>query len=477
MKAYLIRLVVAVWFVGMVAFAVWGSPVRGEGNLQQYLPLMVRHVPLVTNPDWQHYLGLLTYGRGNAAEIYTVRADGTELTRLTTNDFYDTDAHLSPDNSMIAFLQGTHPYRLYVGGAPYVGMVMNRDGSNLRPLLPDDLGYTFALQWSPTRNDIAVITGANAETGPYYLRIVSPGVGTIREIDAPLTLGGYGWQAMEWSPDGQYLAYVKPTVDAGPQLWIHSVADNTNTAIANNIRSMQWTPTSDAILVASDDSTLGVITQLISPDAQQQRILFAAPFAFEAWVQHGTSLLVRDATTFDLYLQPTRGGGRVRFADEPVGFVSASPYDGTVLYSRYGTATLYVQKIGEATPRLIEGEGCRAQADQMSINAAAWAFDGASLVFTVADNSDRLTFFYTCYVDLTTPTLTRVDVVGVAPPTLSYLPYSSNRVIGEGGGGGYPPPQYLSPFIISTDPPPSGAKLFPDAYVISHEWRYLPEEE
>lgn len=30
MKPYLIRLIIAIWFMGMVAFAVWGAPVQSK---------------------------------------------------------------------------------------------------------------------------------------------------------------------------------------------------------------------------------------------------------------------------------------------------------------------------------------------------------------------------------------------------------------------------------------------------------------
>ncbi len=207
MKPYLSRLIIACWFMGMVAFAVWGVPAQGQEPQQKYLPLALRHVPLAGNPALRHYLGMLEYGDKDNAEIYTVRADGSELTRLTDNEFYDTEPHVSPDGRMIAFLHGTQPYRYFYGGAPYTGMVMNRDGSNLRPLVLDSEDFTYGFKWSPVRNDVVALLAATPNPGLNTLAVVSPALGITTVIASNVMLEFGRSAAWGWSPDGQYIYY------------------------------------------------------------------------------------------------------------------------------------------------------------------------------------------------------------------------------------------------------------------------------
>lgn len=72
------------------------------------------------------------------SEIHTIRTDGTDLKRLTHNDFFDTYPSFSPDGSMIAFLSMRNlTMDIYT---------MNSDGSG-QSLLYDSGGHDSDVDW------------------------------------------------------------------------------------------------------------------------------------------------------------------------------------------------------------------------------------------------------------------------------------------------------------------------------------------
>jgi len=78
--------------------------------------------------------------RDGNAEIYTIKVDGTSLTRLTTNSVEDTLPYWSPDGRQLIFSsQRTGNGDLYL---------MNADGSGLRQLTSDPAEDTYPT-WSP----------------------------------------------------------------------------------------------------------------------------------------------------------------------------------------------------------------------------------------------------------------------------------------------------------------------------------------
>jgi len=148
--------------------------------------------------------------------IYSVRTDGSQLTRLTVSPYHDTvgtggecgggDARavLSPDGKQFGFIRqkcgtGSDP------GADETGAIeiANIDGTGLREVVPLGGVRTHpgsALSWSPDGTWIAF------GTQDHYLSLVHPdGTGLVRpNIDvgsAPVD-GVFG---PSWSPDGKWL--------------------------------------------------------------------------------------------------------------------------------------------------------------------------------------------------------------------------------------------------------------------------------
>jgi Tol biopolymer transport system component len=131
--------------------------------------------------------------RDGNREIYTVKADGTGLVRLTNDPANDEAPEWSPDGSRIAFISDRS------GDGPEL-YVMNADGSNVvRRTFTGS--YTQDPAWSPDGTKIVYSTVSD---GSANLWSVHPDVG------APcLFFTRPGWEAQAaWSPDGSRLALV-----------------------------------------------------------------------------------------------------------------------------------------------------------------------------------------------------------------------------------------------------------------------------
>lgn len=156
--------------------------------------------------------------------IYSVRTDGTHLTRLTVSPYHDTvgtagecgggdsRAVFSPDGKQFAFIRqkcgiGADPSSDESGAI----LIANADGTGLREIVPQGGVRTHegsALSWSPDGSWIAF------GTQDQYLSLVHPdGTGLVKPLvdvgNAPIN-GVFG---PSWSPDGKWLVF--GTVDQG----------------------------------------------------------------------------------------------------------------------------------------------------------------------------------------------------------------------------------------------------------------------
>lgn len=127
--------------------AVYQSSRSGNWELY-YVPFMEPEVQLTNHPAadtlprlnrGSTHVAFVSARDGNA-EIYTIKIDGTGLTRLTTNSVEDTLPYWSPDGRQLIFSsQRTGNGDLYL---------MNADGSGLRQLTSDPAEDTYPT-WSP----------------------------------------------------------------------------------------------------------------------------------------------------------------------------------------------------------------------------------------------------------------------------------------------------------------------------------------
>jgi Tol biopolymer transport system component len=122
----------------------------------------------------------------NHDDVWTIDADGTDLTRLTNSPGFDFDPSWSPDGTRIAF-------RSERSGEPEIWL-MNADATDQRRLTAG-----FSPAWSP---DGSLIAFAGPSDGSGMLALIrSDGTG-LRTL--PGTEGG---EYPSWSPDGSRIAF------------------------------------------------------------------------------------------------------------------------------------------------------------------------------------------------------------------------------------------------------------------------------
>jgi Tol biopolymer transport system component len=186
---------------------------------------------------------------GNA-EIYVMRADGRDQTRLThdaASDLAsDVDPTWSPDAARLAWTRipftATHV-------SPGHIWVMNADGSGRAPLTTGPDNDTNA-SWSPDGTRVAFTRALALEPGNTDVFVVdADGTGEQR-LTTDSAFDGYP----TWSPDGRRIAFTSDR-DGDPELYTMA-ADGTHqrrmTYSPGADTHPAWSPTSNAIAFISD---------------------------------------------------------------------------------------------------------------------------------------------------------------------------------------------------------------------------------
>ena len=175
----------------------------------------------VVYSTFRHSTGML-WNRVHSYEIATAKPDGSDVKRLTRNEYDDVAPAWSPDGRRIAFVSDRDGY-------PQGMYTMNPDGSDVRRIAPGSGGVP-TLVWSPDGRHIAFgqydrgewDTESNGYIGAvYFVAIVgSDGSGYRRVIESDSLIS-----ELTWSPGGRRLAFFT-TQDKKNTLYIVDVDES-----------------------------------------------------------------------------------------------------------------------------------------------------------------------------------------------------------------------------------------------------------
>jgi Tol biopolymer transport system component len=159
------------------------------------------------NPSWSPDGSKIAFDRGFLyRDIYTMNADGTGATQVTTDPTVDVDPAWSPDGTKIVFVRSMSPA---FGGDLYT---TNVDGSATTKLTD---GASQPV-WSPAGDLIAFKSFASGQ-----IDVVAPN-GTGRR---PVILGN----SPDWSPDGHRIAF-----ESGQEIYTVNVDGSGSVQLTND---------------------------------------------------------------------------------------------------------------------------------------------------------------------------------------------------------------------------------------------------
>jgi Tol biopolymer transport system component len=154
--------------------------------------------PIVNNPSGPANPTGIANASGYA--IFTMNADGSDLTRLTPRTATNQQPHWSPDGTKIAFVHTNAP------GYGHTIEVMNPDGSNVRRLTPLGIDATNP-RWSPDGKRLVFNDYAHSIQHESANLITMRANGTDR-VQLTHYSGGTPQAFPDgWSPDGTQIVY------------------------------------------------------------------------------------------------------------------------------------------------------------------------------------------------------------------------------------------------------------------------------
>jgi TolB protein len=210
------------------------------------------------SPDGKRIAYRHQVGDDATTEIFVMDADGSQQTNLTRNEVADWGPDWSPDGDAIAFNSA-----MKTGGVGLYGYIVAPDGSGLRLISHHYVEYPA---WSPDGSRIAFMAqepGASGSNPDYNIFVMNAdGTDITRLTDAP---GEDGWPA--WSPDGSQVVFssgrddcsisqsadCRSTGDIGPweDAWIMNADGSRQHRLADEFAQFfAWSPDGEAILVA-----------------------------------------------------------------------------------------------------------------------------------------------------------------------------------------------------------------------------------
>lgn len=155
-------------------------------------------------------------------EIYSMRFDGTNVTRLTNNGAADRSPSWSPDGTKIVFFSDRDSGNREI-------YIMNANGSSQTRLTTDTYGWEDRdPKWSPDGTKILFVTDRDGDKEIFVMN--SDGSGSPTQ----LTTNGVTDDDPDWSPDGTQIAFRSKRDEATGEIYIMDANGDNVTRLTEN---------------------------------------------------------------------------------------------------------------------------------------------------------------------------------------------------------------------------------------------------
>ncbi len=195
-------------------------------------------------------------------DLYTVKVNGTELTRLTDTPGYDAEGSYSSDGKQIVFTSTRD-------GDPDL-YIMNADGSSIRQLV-DQPGYDGGPFFSPDNKWIIFRSDRKKKD---MLQIYTISTDGKHEVQLTHNLETVNW-APYFHPSGTYFIWTRADYSRGPRfaqfnLFTMDIQVGNTEFKGGKVRQITFNDTADVLPVFSPDGNQLMWTTTRSADASSQ---------------------------------------------------------------------------------------------------------------------------------------------------------------------------------------------------------------
>ncbi len=305
---------------------------------------------------------------GGNRDVYAVDADGSNLTRLTTEDGWDYQPAWSPDGSRIAFVRSRPTEDIWV---------MEADGTGQRRLT-HDASFDLTPTWSPDGSQLAFVSNRSGSPEIYTMDADGTNVTRLTHDDA------YEGSPA-WSPDGSQIAFAGDVDGSGLYLIDSGGGEVTRVVATSHAGSLtpSWSGDGNAIAFVTQDTV----------DAQQQIRVLDVSAGTSSPIVSGVDLCCpawSHASATSSIDSPSAEGSDEPDDDQPTGTQHdqsglASPRNGPIVFtgmsSQKGEHLFLIEPDGTGLRQLTSGSA--------SDTHASWSPDGRQLVFQRYSDENR----------------------------------------------------------------------------------------